>query len=261
MVYHVLFRVKTDSFVDEALLELSPVLTDPYVLEDVETGAVQVGGYALSSLSPSLWRTVDLISCSPADAIDWEGEWAQFSPHYQEGLVRMPLRGGTLLLEPGPGFGDCSHPTTLLVLDLMAPYVAGCAVIDIGCGSGVLSLAAALLGARSVQGIDIEEEALAHARRNALLNQIPIPVVFSRALESSPAGELLIVMNMIVSQQEVAWAALPCLHGRSSRLITSGVLETERSQYLALADSWGFELVGEQSSEGWMAFVLNKISM
>lgn len=255
MVYHVLFRVKTSFSAEEALLELSPVLTDPYVLEDVETGSVQVGGYALSSLPPFLWRTVDLVSCGPADAIDWREQWTQFSPYYREGLVRVPLNRGTLLLEPGPGFGDCSHPTTRLVLDLMAPYVAGTAVIDVGCGSGVLSLAAALLGARSVQGIDIEEEALVHARRNALLNPLPLSVVFSTALESAPPGELLIVMNMIVSEQEAAWAFLPCLHGRPARLITSGILKTERSQYLALTDSWGFKLDSECASDGWEGFV------
>ncbi len=90
----------------------------------------------------------------------------------------------TLLLKPGPGFGDLSHPTTSLMLKLMklnlASMQAG-AVLDVGSGSGILALAASLLGSGDVAGIDIDREANRHARKNARLNclahvRFPFPI-------------------------------------------------------------------------------------
>jgi ribosomal protein L11 methyltransferase len=130
-------------------------------------------------------------------------------------------------------------------------------VIDIGCGSGILTLAALKIGALRAVGVDIEEDALSHSRENARLNHLQSRARFVRenALEvvgSSP----LILMNMISSEQRVAWESQAPLHSLSCTLITSGILTSQREAYLDFtATQWGWKVIEERVEEEWMAFV------
>ena len=103
----------------------------------------------------------------------WEKQWELFAPNFKNGKAHIDLTPygcpEILQLYPGPGFGDLSHPTTRIVLELMQPYIQNHAVLDIGCGSGILSLAAAAMGASEVYGYDIDPEAVEHAKKNATL--------------------------------------------------------------------------------------------
>lgn len=90
--------------------------------------------------------------------VDWGVQWSEHTPDFKEYALEIDLSKCTplkrhfpsLRLKAGPGFGDLSHPTTRLTLAMMAPHVFDQEVIDMGCGSGILSLAASLLGARRV---------------------------------------------------------------------------------------------------------------
>ncbi len=103
----------------------------------------------------------------------WTQQWELFAPNFKNGKAHIETPGGTIRLFPGPGFGDFSHPTTRLTLHLMRPYVKNESVIDIGCGSGILSFGAAAMGAKSVYGYDIDEEAVAHAKKTSLSTKAP----------------------------------------------------------------------------------------
>ena len=132
-------------------------------------------------------------------------------------------------MKPGPGFGDLSHPTTNLMLKLMPNYVKGKDVIDIGCGSGVLSIAAYLMGARSVRGIDICPEAVTHAQENAQLNRCDI------SFSTEPLTRInnnLILINMISSEQRPVWEGIETCD--ASLCIASGFLEEENLPYSIL---------------------------
>ena len=158
--------------------------------------------------------------------INWNEQWELHAPNFTKEFARVCLKdyGGPNLsfkMEPGPGFGDLSHPTTKIMLKLM-PKNIETDVIDVGCGSGVLSLAAKLLGAPSVYGIDIDEGALKHAKSNATLSQLDCS--FNRHISKSVSSPL-ILMNMISSEQKCAWETLPSYPG--SILITSGFPEDE----------------------------------
>ena len=109
--------------------------------------------------------------------IDWEAQWAAHAQNFYDGCVHIDFKSygrsaPPLRLKPGGGFGDLSHPTTRLMLRMLAQIVAKQDVIDIGCGSGILSLAAAALGSPKVYGIDIEQEAVEHSRNNAIFNNL-----------------------------------------------------------------------------------------
>ena len=188
------------------------------------------------------------------DAIDWDSQWKAHGLDYSDGLVHLDLKpyglDKRLLLKPGPGFGDMSHPTTHLVLEMMSGRVQNKTVLDIGSGSGVLSLAAAAWGASKVIGIDIDPQALLHAEENARLNNMQNALTFLLPSEGLCSGEAVILMNMIQSEQKEALRALK-LSARGEAIV-SGILAEEAKAYLKLAKSWGWELQEEKEKAGWL---------
>lgn len=179
--------------------------------------------------------------------IDWNEQWALHAPTFKNGFAHVVLKNGkSFRMKPGPGFGDLSHPTTRLMLEMLPEKIEG-TVIDVGCGSGVLSLAAKLLGAECVMGIDIDEDAIEHARENGALNGLDC--LFGKEV-SQPVESPLILMNMISSEQRVAWKSLPLISQYT--LITSGfpIEEKEPQNYGAL--------IHQVSLEGWKGFLFQK---
>lgn len=207
------------------------------------------------------------------DCVDWGMQWS-LGQEGQEGAEGVPLEqlridlkricpsapeGSTLKLLPGPGFGDLSHPTTRLTLKMLAPLVKDVPVWDIGCGSGILSLAALKLGASAIYGIDIDPSALEHAERNAVENGLLKECTFWMA-ESIPEeleipAEAIVFMNMIRSEQETVWKHFAALSRFKGTLITSGILRTERSLYRELCIKRGLHIEDEQTEGDWMAFL------
>lgn len=198
------------------------------------------------------------------DYVDWGVQWSTHSPDFKDYSLQIDLSKYTtvkrqlpmLTLNAGPGFGDLSHPTTRLTLAMMAEHVQNRYVIDVGCGSGILSLAAILLGAQLAHGIDIEQEALQHAVDNAILNQLQhnVSFVLPEQFSLQPNERPLILMNMITSQQREAWRSLPQLHGLSLDIFSSGVLVEEKQSYLEECHKRGWELLEAKQEGDWMAF-------
>ncbi|QVL57871.1 MAG: 50S ribosomal protein L11 methyltransferase [Simkaniaceae bacterium] len=181
--------------------------------------------------------------------IDWKEQWELHAPTFKEGYAHVKLKGNlSFRMKPGPGFGDLSHPTTRLMLEMLPDKIEG-TVIDVGCGSGVLSLAAKLLGANEVIGIDIDEGAIRHAKENAELNGLDC--YFGKKLPSLPQNPL-ILMNMISSEQKIAWSSLP--EFKSYRLIVSGYPLNEKEPHFNGA------LIQKGVLEGWKGFLFEKIS-
>ncbi len=193
------------------------------------------------------------------NTVDWESQWAQFAPGFKRGKAHIDLsRYGTkktLLLQPGPGFGDLSHPTTSLMLFLMAKEMHGRVALDIGCGSGILSLAALLMGAEKAFGIDIDDGALLHARQNAKLNHLQQSGHFAKTLPKRFSGVVLI--NMILSEQRQVLQKIPDLPSRASLWIASGFLVEQRKDALDFTNELGLHLLEEREENGWMALKLS----
>lgn len=197
--------------------------------------------------------------------INWEEQWALFAPAFKEGYAHIDLScfgspGAPLLrLAPGGGFGDLSHPTTRLMLHLMAERLKNQCVVDIGCGSGILTLAALLLSAKKGIGIDIDIDALSHAEKNKELNPLAKRAVFGLTVSLHEIfSPLTILINMISSEQNVAWASHPVLHSRKARIIASGILVEQREAYLKMTSKWGWDLMEEREEEGWLGFVFEQ---
>lgn len=195
-----------------------------------------------------LIQTFAMIVRQMSAEIDWEEQWATYAPGFKNGKahVKLPTQN-TLELLPGPGFGDFSHPTTRIMVDLMTCFVSNETIFDIGCGSGILSLAAAKMGAKKVFACDIDEAAVKHTSQNAKLNHIDVEF---NGPNNSPKP--LVLMNMIFVEQRLAWEErkLPF-----KMLITSGILTTEKKDYLTYAYSQGWQLLHEASLHGWLGYV------
>jgi ribosomal protein L11 methyltransferase len=181
--------------------------------------------------------------------INWKEIWKIHAPHYKNGYGFVPLPGkNPFRLIPGPGFGDLSHPTTNLVLDLMTPLVKDKVVIDIGCGSGILSIAASLLGAKAVYPFEIDPDSILHAEENFKLNDLKI------SLNKIPPAHDLVLINMISSEQKIALTQYPFLKQSPHTLISSGLLPQEKSSYLQEMQPW--TPLESRQKLGWLALKL-----
>lgn len=130
--------------------------------------------------------------------------------------------GRALVIDAGRSFGHGGHATTRLCLAALADHLErGQSVLDVGCGSGVLSLAAAVLGAGSVTAIDIDPDAIAATKANAVANDISIDVTTARITDLVGPFDV-VVANMLVAEMEPIAADLRRLGG--GLVIVSGAL-------------------------------------
>ena len=136
-----------------------------------------------------------------------------------------------LQLDPGMAFGTGSHPTTHLCLEwLLNTVKPGDTLLDYGCGSGILAIAGAKLGARQVVGVEIDEQAIAAAQGNAVQNAVMIDLRHSS--KALPETFDLVVANILTNPLCVL---APLLAGRvapGGRLALSGVLESQARQVI-----------------------------
>lgn len=242
-----------------------------YSEEDADGKSLIYGSLSKDIRKETLLRQCPLIESivnAKLPDIDWNSQWSIHGQDYHDGYVHIDLAqydcpGQVIRLQPGPGFGDLSHPTTRLMLKMMSRHVSNRHLIDIGCGSGVLTICGIAMGAISAEGIDIDPDAIVHSKKNAELNDIGDKICFKLSEETvemiAPHGSI-VVMNMIQTEQEAAWQVLRGFCEGATDLITSGILESERQGYLKLVRKWGWELHEEIVEEGWCCFLFGKTS-
>jgi len=144
-----------------------------------------------------------------------------------------------LLLDPGMAFGTGSHPTTRLCLEWLCEHVrAGDSVLDYGCGSGILGIAAARLGARRALGVDIDHNALTAAQSNAAANRVVLELRHSHSALDETFD--LVVANILTNPLCVLAPLLGAKISAGSRdgiadrqLALSGVLEKQADEVIA----------------------------
>lgn len=161
-----------------------------------------------------------------------------------------------LLLDPGLAFGTGTHPTTALCLEWLDEYMQkGLEVIDFGCGSGILAIAALLLGAKQVIGTDIDYQALEASRENAKRNHIADERLVLLLPEKMPKVMADVVLANILAGPLVELAAtLTELTRPKGWLCLSGILE-EQAEAVRAAYSSNFILQPTVIKDGWVRIV------
>jgi len=155
-----------------------------------------------------------------------------------------------LRLDPGLAFGTGSHPTTRLCLRWLDRHLAaGASVIDYGCGSGVLAIAARLLGAGPVTGVDIDPQAVVASRDNAARNGVA--ATFFEPDDFAPPPADVVVANILSNPLRVL-APLICGLARSGgAVVLSGILSAQRDLVAEAYRPW-LELQPAEEEEGWV---------
>ncbi len=200
------------------------------------------------------------------DEEDWSNAWKKYYHPVQVGehLVVCPSWEAydrkpdevVLTLNPGMAFGTGTHDTTRLCMELLEKYITPQdTVLDVGCGSGILAITAALLGANKIIGCDIDEVAVKVAGENAALNGVQDRISFHQGdLTSQVEGSFQIicaniVADVIIRLSEDAGRYL----AKDGIFITSGIIDTREQDVLNALEQNGFQVIERRTSGGWVA--------
>lgn len=193
--------------------------------------------FAPMAIGQRLWVTPTWHADTAADA----------ATHATKGAQRL-----TIVLDPGMAFGTGSHPTTRLCLSwLDANIQGGETVIDYGCGSGILAIAAAKLGAAQVWGLDIDEQAIQSAAYNAQSNDVALTLSTTREPITAPAN--IVVANILASPLKVLAPLLEELVRPGGHLILAGLLDTQIDEVAACYRH--IQMTAWATEEGWTCLV------
>ena len=155
-----------------------------------------------------------------------------------------------IALDPGLAFGTGNHPTTRLCLAWLERVIRGGeTVIDYGCGSGILAIAAMKLGAARADGVDIDGQALLAARHNAIHNQVQITLHGAAEAIGQPAR--IVVANILAHPLIVLAPLLARLTAPRGRLALAGLLAAQANDVRAAYGPW-FDFEAPEEDEGWM---------
>jgi ribosomal protein L11 methyltransferase len=183
------------------------------------------------------------------------GERLLITPSWHAEAAQAPINRGRLCIEldPGLAFGTGSHPTTRLCLEWLEHHIhGGESVIDYGCGSGILAIAAARLGAQSVIAIDIDAQALISTQSNAQANPPTDQVIEIRSTEDPrPEAVDVVVANILSMPLKLLAPVLIDLVQVGGTLVLSGVLERQADEVAsAYAPRIPLAVVAER--DGWV---------
>ena len=155
-----------------------------------------------------------------------------------------------LIIDPGLAFGTGTHPTTRLCLAwLDASLRGGEAVLDYGCGSGILAIAAIKLGAARAAGVDIDATALLAARHNAMQNRVEVQ--FEGADQAASAVYDIVLANILANPLKLLAPLLARATRAGGWVVLSGILEHQADAVRDAYREW-FDMNMTQQDEGWM---------
>ena len=155
-----------------------------------------------------------------------------------------------IVLDPGLAFGTGHHPTTRMCLRWLERAVRGGeTVLDYGCGSGILAIAAIKLGAARADGVDIDGQALLAARRNAMHNRVP--ATFHNAADALRQPARIVVANILARPLVVLAPLLARLTAQHGLLALAGLLAGQAGEVRAAYGSW-FDFEAPEEDEDWV---------
>ena len=220
----------------------------PEGFEEIDgDGGLEIAAYTNAAGEERIWQAFGGAAVADVEE-DWQDRWRQF---------HKPVRVGALwigppweepdgdaipvVIDPGRAFGTGGHPTTQLCLELLESQERG-SVLDVGCGSGVLSIAAAKLGFAPVLAFDFDPQAVDATQRNAAVNGVEVDVRRADLYEDELPETSLALANIAAEAVLGLSARL-----RSGRVITSGYLVSDEPRLQ------GYQLERRVQDGGWAA--------
>jgi ribosomal protein L11 methyltransferase len=211
--------------------------------------------------------SLELLTCT-ADDSAWKDKWKEYFKPFRvsDRIVIKPTwekydaRDGDLILEidPGMAFGTGTHETTSMCIEMIEKYLKpGDSVLDAGCGSGILSIAAALLGAQKVLGVDIDKTAVEVARENIEKNGVA-------AVADARYGDLtrgvdfrgdLVVANLMAELICLLSPDVPAHLSDGGIFISSGILTEKEEMVTEALQKAGFKIIEINRKGEWCCIV------
>lgn len=212
------------------------------------------------------------VRSSKVNEQDWANNWKQYfkpMPVGERLLIRPTWETAenadgrqVLSIDPGMAFGTGGHDTTRLVLETLEQHLrAGDRVLDIGCGSGILAIAALLLGAESAVGVDIDPTAVRTAVENGEINGFSAPryVVREGDLAKQVSGTYRVVLANIVADAIIALSpSVPQFLAEDGVYIVSGIIDVREADVTKALQETGFTVRERRTSGGWVCLVATR---
>ena len=263
---------------DELLAEKHGKCRVTFYLEESESGfstlaQVRIALSALKKQHPEYAPL--LLTMENVEDADWENNWKQFYKPMEIGdrlivipeweSAGVPEGRVALRLNPGLTFGTGSHATTRLCLTALEKHVRGGeTVLDLGCGSGILSIAALLLGADRAVACDIDEKCMDVAYENAALNGVGRDrytvrwgdVVTDRALRRELGGPYdVVVANIVADVIKALASTVRPLVREGGIFLCSGIIDDRAEEVAQCLRDNGWTIAETRSSEGWFSYL------
>ncbi len=256
----------------DAELALAELLTlAPSGVEEVDLGdEVEYAVYGAPGELPALPdleaaagdALVEVRTTEVAD--DWADRWRQFHEpvliagrlHVRPPWCEAAVGIAEVVIDPGQAFGTGAHDTTRLCLELLCELEPGGPLVDLGCGSGVLAIAAAKLGWGPVLGVDHEREAMAATRDNAAANGVQVAAERFDLLRdgrapSAPTVTANLLRPLLLAVSRAGFAGAP-----PANLVVSGLLRHEADETAAAFSRHGLRERSRRQSDEWVGLLL-----
>lgn len=263
-----IYELNKEDFPEEGVIVKAYLPVNSFLIETVK----EISDSVDSLVEYGLDVGMNVISTSEIDEEDWATSWKKYyhPVKISERFTIVPtwedyelVDSDELIIEldPGMAFGTGTHPTTVMCLQALEKYVEkGDSVIDVGTGSGVLSIGAALLGATHVHALDLDEVAVTAAKENVGLNKVQdiVKITHGNLLDSIKEPASIIVANIlaevIMTFSQDAYSILP----EDGLFIVSGIIAQKRDLVKDDLVSKGFEIIESVLMEDWVAIIAAK---
>lgn len=266
--YGEIYALDKEDFPNEGVIIKAYLPVNSFINETVQELELEIEGLRRFSLNPGRFT----IGITEVDEEDWANSWKQYFhpvkiskrftivPTWEE---YTPVESDELIIEldPGMAFGTGTHPTTVLCLQALEKYLrADQTVVDVGTGSGVLAIGAALLGAKHITALDLDEVAVRAAQENVAYNHADdrIAVMKGNLLDSIEEPPDMIIANIladvIMSFSKDAYQLVK----PGGLFITSGIIGAKRDEVRNDLIAQGFAIVETVLMEDWVAIIAQK---